>query len=74
MIKLLSYALLEYQIIFLTRRPPCVAIFTEALFELMRPFHWRGVYMPFLLEGHFDFENTTIPYIIGLERGRYKFP
>ena len=73
-IQLLLYLLLEYQIIIVSRRTAVITIFTECLLDLLRPFQWRGVYLPYVMNNHFDYENTSIPYIIGLEKSSYKIP
>lgn len=63
--------ILEYQIIFLTKRTNYITVFCECLFELLRPLAWKGVYIPFYVKDIFDFENTTIPYIVGLDKKNY---
>ncbi|KRX07784.1 HAD-like domain [Pseudocohnilembus persalinus] len=72
--KLQLYMLLEYQIIFISRRTAYLTIFASNMIELLRPFTWRGVFIPFLIKNTFDYEYTSLPYIVGLDKNMFKIP
>jgi hypothetical protein len=38
----------------------------------MAPLQWRGLFIPFLRPGSFDFQRSNLPYIIGLDRNLYE--
>ncbi|CAK74876.1 unnamed protein product (macronuclear) [Paramecium tetraurelia] len=70
--KLLLYMMLEYQIIIVSRKPAGITLFCQSLVELLAPLQWRGLFIPFLRPGSFDFHKSQLPYIIGLDRNLYE--
>ncbi|KAL4472502.1 hypothetical protein ABPG74_018451 [Tetrahymena malaccensis] len=73
LLNLVTYILLEYQIILVSKRTNSLTLFAENLLELIKPLFWRGVYIPNLVvPSIFDYENTKLPYIIGIHRKDFK--
>ncbi|EAR97675.2 DENN (AEX-3) domain protein (macronuclear) [Tetrahymena thermophila SB210] len=73
LLNLVTYILLEYQIILVSKRTNSLTLFAENLLELIKPLFWRGVYIPNLVvPSIFDYENTKLPYIIGFHRKDFK--
>ncbi|CAD8131012.1 unnamed protein product [Paramecium sonneborni] len=70
--KLLLYMMLEYQIIIVSRKTAGITLFCQSLVELLAPLQWRGLFIPFLRPGSFDFHKSQLPYIIGLDRNLYE--
>lgn len=68
-LKVLSAALLEYQILIISRDYKKLMMVSESLITLLHPFKWQHVYVPILpAKLGFHYLDAPTPYIMGITR------
>jgi len=70
-VRLLKAILLERQIIFFSSQPSEIPYVTEALLNLIWPFKWCCIYIPFLPISIWETLHACMPYIVGIS-AQYK--